>query len=122
MAETLGASADKAHNLTADRKALEKFFAKLDKLHDDNESRTGEFAADCKEVFEEASDKLSITRKVLRHEYSRRRSHFKRLKREAEFEDSERENLERVRAALGDLADTPLGRAATGDDDGATAH
>lgn len=100
----------RTHNLMADRQALDKYFAALDKLHDENESRNGEFANDCKEVFEEAADKLGVTRKVLRHEYRRRRTDNKRLKREANFEDSEKESLERVRAALGDLADTPLGQ------------
>jgi hypothetical protein len=65
-----------------------------------------------KALYAEAADKLGASRKVVKHAYAVYRSKVKLAKREAEFEDSEQANLERIRAALGEFADTPLGQSA----------
>lgn len=100
----------KDHNTAGDQEALEGFYKRLDNLHDAFASASGEFRSDVKQVLEEAAGELDIPRSVLRHDFAARRAEAKRKKKEAGFEASERESLERIRAALGDLADTPLGQ------------
>lgn len=98
------------HNSAHDKKAMTEFYERLDRLHNDFESTAGEFRSDVKEVLNEAADELGISRKVLGHDYRARRAEMKRKKKEEGFEAPEKESLERIRAALGDLADTPLGQ------------
>lgn len=111
MATTLSEDEDRAnHQVRA--KDVEAFFTRLNNLHDDFESKAGEFRADAKALYAEAAESLGVTRKVFKHAYQVHRSKKKLEAREAEFEDSERQNLELIRAALGEFADTDLGRAA----------
>lgn len=88
------------------------FFKRLDNLHDAFEAHAGEFKSDCKELYAEAAEALGSSRKVFKHAYNTHRSRVKLAKKEAEFEESERHDLDLIRAALGDFADTPLGNAA----------
>jgi len=98
------------HNTAGDQEALEGFYKRLDALSDAFASASGEFRSDVKEVLEEAAGELDIPRKVIRMDYAARRAEAKRKKQVANLETSEKESLERIRAALGDLADTPLGQ------------
>jgi len=87
-------------------------FKRLDNLHDHFEAQAGEFKSDCKELYAEAAEALGSSRKVFKHAYQTHRSKLKLAKKEAEFEESERNDLDLIRAGLGDFADTPLGTAA----------
>lgn len=116
MARTLGADgADGANEIR--KEDAEKWFSKLDAIHDKMDSAMGEFRSDIKDLYGKAADKMGLTRKVLAHEFARRRKEAKRLKKEASFEDSEKLSLEQLRNALGPLADLPLGLAAQGETD-----
>jgi hypothetical protein len=112
MATTL-AEQRASDNKRIEAEKVEAFFKRLDNLHDHFEAQAGEFKSDCKELYAEAAEALGSSRKVFKHAYQTHRSKIKLAKREAEFEDSERNDLDLIRAALGDYADTPLGRAAT---------
>lgn len=112
MARTLEATNPTGRANEIDPGMAEEFFEKLDAIHDAAESKAGEYRTEIKEVYADAAEQMGITRKVLQHEYKKRRSARKTAKREANFEDSEKLSLEQLRNALGPLADTPLGQSA----------
>ena len=113
MAETLTAATkpDATPN-TIDKKATEDFFRRLDNLHDDFESASGEFRADVKALYNEAADTLGVKKGMFRHAFQTYRSAKKRAEKEAGLEQGERDELDLIRSALGDYATTPLGKAA----------
>lgn len=111
MAETLSEHVE-GSNFHVDKKSLADFFQRLDNLHEDFESKAGEFRADVKALYGDAAAKLGVPRKVIRHAYTTLRAKRKLEARESEMEQSERDHLDLIRASLGDFADTPLGAAA----------
>lgn len=105
-------SAGAGHNLVLKPKECKEFFDRLDNLHTDHESVTGEFMLDCKAIYEEMANKTGCPRSICRSEYNFRRQEKKRLDREKAMEPGQRQVLDSLRDALGSLGDTPLGRAA----------
>lgn len=111
MATTL-AEEQAQSNKRVDGDKLKLFFQRLDNLHNDFESRAGEFKSDCKELYAEASEALGTSRKLFKHAYNTHRSQLKLQKKEAGFEESEQHDLDLIRSKLGDFASTELGQAA----------
>ena len=113
MAGNGGAVAGPGHNLsqTELRKVAAPFIDRLDRLHDGKEAKAGEFMADIKTVYDDMAGKLGIKRSSCRTVYQDHRREKKRQAREAEMEAQERDDLDRLRDAVG-LAGTPLGDAA----------
>jgi chromatin segregation and condensation protein Rec8/ScpA/Scc1 (kleisin family) len=114
MAKTLKSDHDagdeekpKQNKLTKAQAA--KAFRRLDDLYDAMESEMGERMSDIKAAFEEIAKETNMPRAILRHEYSHRRKEKKRLAKEKDMESSEREHLDMLRNALGQLKGTPLG-------------
>jgi hypothetical protein len=95
------------HNLTTIRKDAEPIFQRLAKLQADMESQMGEFRVDFKNLYEEGANKIGCSRKILRKEFRRYLNNLRQEQEEQEMEASEREQIETLRAALGD---TPFGR------------
>lgn len=105
-------SAGAGHNLVLKPKECKGFFDRLDNLHTDHESVTGEFMLDCKAIYEEMANATGCPRSICRTEYNYRRQEKKRLEREKAMEPGQRQVMGALRDALGSLEDTPLGKAA----------
>lgn len=114
MARTLSehAAEETAAPNTIDKQALEDFFVRLNNLHDDFDDEAARFRADVKALYAEAADTLKVNRKIIRHAYTTIRAQAKLQKREAALEAADRDQLDLLRAALGDFIDTPLGQSA----------
>lgn len=69
--------------------------------------------ADIKEVLQEAKDEAGLPKKELKRVIKARALERKAAEVREELEAEEQDNYDRLRIALGDLADTPLGQAAT---------
>lgn len=91
------------------KKDVEDIYRRLDDLHNEKETNAAEYMADIKAVLEEGSNKLGVSRKVLREEYIERRHQQKRTARINALDVNEAEALERLEAAFGN-EETPFGR------------
>lgn len=95
------------HNLTELRKKFEGYWGRLETLQDEMDSTMGEFRADFKELYNEIADNTGTSRKIVRSEFRRYLANKRQEEMEKELESSERDQIEMVRAALGD---TPFGK------------
>lgn len=86
----------------------------IHKLLDEMETMRGETMAEIKDIYESAKDNAGIPKKLFRMSIAEERAKRKRDAREADLEESERNELDQLRHALGMLEDTPLGQAAMG--------
>ena len=75
------------------------------------------FAEDTKAVYEEAKTAWGINRRALKTVVKVRAAERRVEAMRDALEGDEQETFDQIRHALGDLADTPLGRSATGEDD-----
>lgn len=94
------------HNLVAIRKAAEPIFKRLLKLQTDMETSMGEFRVDFKNLYEEGAKDIGCSRGVLRSEFRKMLRRMNEEAEEKEMETVEREQIETLRAAMGD---TPMG-------------
>lgn len=106
-------AADKNHNaFKIDRKEAKDFFDRLDSRRNDFESQRGEYMADQKALYEDASEKLGIPRKIVRKVYGEHVRAMRDQAAEAEMEPSEKDAADKLRLALGQFKDMPLAIAA----------
>jgi hypothetical protein len=125
MAETLGGGKGRGRKKKGEGEAetpkekpnfdsneARQFFERFTNLSNDFDTKAGEFRSDVKELYEEAATELGTSRKIIGLEFRRVRQKQKALKRERELEADEKDQLEVLRDALGDFAETPLGAAA----------
>lgn len=122
MARTLKPGADGGEQKEKSRANFDKdaavaFYQRYANLSASFDSHAGEYRSDVKELYNEGANDLGLSRRIMGMEFKRIRAEQKRLKRENELEPEEKEGLENLRDALGEFADTPLGRAATGEDE-----
>lgn len=97
----------------------EPFLKRIENLHRDLESERGSYMARCKEiredmahVYDEAKDK-GVTKKALKGVVKYRQLERKKAAITEDIDDIDvKSQLESLIAALGELADTPLGQAA----------
>lgn len=75
-------------------------------------------ASDKKDIFTEAKTAWGLPTRVLKRVIKVRAAERKLEDMRESLEADEQETFDQIRHALGDLADTPLGRAATGEDGG----
>lgn len=73
-------------------------------------------ASDKKDIFTEAKTAWGLPTRVLKRVIKVRAAERKLEDMRESLESDEQETFDQIRHALGDLADTPLGRAATGDE------
>lgn len=89
------------HNLSKIKADGGSFIKRLEKLHDEKESKNAEFMADIGNVYEDMADKLGVPRKLCREFFSENRAAQKRAAKRAEMVESEVETLEMLEAAFG---------------------
>lgn len=104
MAEEQTARA--GHN-SVDPKKIEMFVSRIERLMDEKKAAVEEFNADIKEAKEEAKGE-GVNVAALNHVLRERKLERKFL----ELEHDTKDFVERIRHAIGDLANTPLGQAA----------
>lgn len=102
------------------RKMVKGYVDRLENLHGDIRkimmdalSECKAVHADIKEVLQEAKDEAGIPKKELKRVIKARALERKAAAVREELESEEQDNYDMIRMALGDLADTPLGQAAT---------
>lgn len=96
----------RGQNIIPKSKDLENLFRRLDNVHDAAESDAAEHRTDAKALYEEGANKFGCSRKVLGDLYREHRSALKREKRRNNWEASERDDMDRLCAAL---EGTPMG-------------
>lgn len=92
------------------KKEMEGFFNRLDRLFEAKASKNAEFMTDIKAVYEEASSKLGVSRKVFRLYFGKYQSENRFADTLAELEPKETDDVDRLMAAgqaFGE--DTPFG-------------
>lgn len=95
------------------------FVARIERLHKDIASEKGSYAqaigvirGDIKEIFDEAKD-AGIPKKELKAVIKTRALEARVAAARDDLEAEQQDTYDNIRLALGDLADTPLGEAAT---------
>lgn len=89
------------HNLSSLKTNGGAFIKRLERLHDEKESKNAEFLADIGNVYQDMSDKLGVPRKICRDFFSMNRADQKRAAKRAEMVESEVDTLEMLEAAFG---------------------
>lgn len=108
-----------------DKKELAPFFNRLETLHEQKAAKNAEFMSDIKGVYEDAANKLGVSRKVFRTLFQKKRSEESFADWLAELEQKETDDADRLMAGCATAfgKDTPFGAwaAAQGEVRGKTA-
>lgn len=97
------------HNSIIKSPELKSAFGELDKLFDKKESANAEFMADINGCYERLAGKLGTTRKILREVYTEARHQKKIDQRYKDYDDTERDDHDRLMAAAASFGNTPFG-------------
>lgn len=99
---------------------VKSYVARIENLHADISkimmgalSECKAVHGDIKEVYQEAKDEVGLPKKELKRVVKARALERKAAEVREGLEAEEQDNFDRIRLALGDLADTPLGQAVT---------
>lgn len=102
-----------------DRAKTQSFVERIESLMADKRSvmmtavsKCGAIQGDIKLVYDEAKDETGLPKKALRNVIKARELERKAADVRDDLEGEDQDNFDLIRQALGDLADTPLGRAA----------
>lgn len=105
------------HNL-ASTNGVKEYVARIERLHGDLRSQQGEYMRECrtiradmKTIYDEAKA-AGIPKKELKAVVKARDLERRAAGIREDLEGDEQDTFDRIRLALGDLADTPLGQAA----------
>ena len=115
------AKSDKAAENGFDKERLTRLVGSIENHFEELESELGVYRAKCKSIRESIdacyseAKAFGIPTKELRAVVNVRKLERKLAAQRDKLETEERETFDQIRHALGDLADTPLGRAATGE-------
>ena len=103
-----------------DEEKTKSFVDRIENLHADIASIMGEALNQCravhtdiKIVYQEAKDEAGLPKKVLKKVVKARLLEAKAAAVREDLEAEDQDDFDRIRLALGDFADTPLGQAAT---------
>ncbi len=99
----------KQGNSGYDPDKAQSYMTRIMSLLDEMESANGQFKSDIKEVYKEAADVLGIKTSHFKLIVGQRRKEMKIAAKLNKMESDEREKLDALEAALGDLCGTPLG-------------
>lgn len=99
---------------------VKSYVGRIENIHDELEKERGTYMAACKalredikDIFDEAKD-AGIPRRALKSVIKVRALEYKAEKARDDLEQDDQQAHDRIRLALGDLADLPLGQAALG--------
>ncbi len=100
--------------------ALKKYVSAITGIEDEMASEQGEYMSFCaskreeiKDIIDTAKDKHGIPKKAFKAVLKAKKLEAKAARARDELDTQEIDDFDLIRHALGDLADTPLGQAAT---------